>query len=83
VFRIRLRDVKVDRVTVGDVSAELVGAESSLLFEGPGIGWGFSYRRPIRVETEGQSVAIRDHVMLARLAAIAIALTLAIRRLNS
>lgn len=82
-FRARLRDVSVDRVAVGDVSAELVSAESSLVFEGPGFGWGLSYRRPIRVETEGGSVAITDHVMVARVAAIAFALVLAIRRIIS
>ena len=79
--RIRIRDITVDTITVGEVSAGLVSAETSLSFEGPGFGWGFDYHRPLRVETAGGSVTIRDHVMLARVAAIAFALVLAIRRL--
>lgn len=83
VFRARLRDVTVDSVAMGETSVELVSAESSFTLEGPGFGWGFSYRRPIRVETETVSVEIRDHVMLARAGALAIALVLAMRRLIS
>lgn len=82
-FRARIRDVTVDSVAVGEQSVELVGAESSFTIQGPGFGWGCSYRRPVRVETETGSVTIKDHVMWARAAALAVAVVLAIRRLTS
>ena len=82
-FRARFRDVQVERVSLGEESVELVSAESSLFFAGPGFSWGLSYLRPLRVESPMGSVAIRDHVMLARLAAIAIAFVLTIRRFTT
>lgn len=81
--QIRLRDLEVERVSSGGFSADLVTAETSVRFGQPGFDWGFSYRRPIRVESERGVIPIRDHVMIVKVAALAAALIMAIRRFSS
>lgn len=82
-LRIRLREQTVEQASIGDVSVDLVSAETSVHIGQAGFGWGFSYRRPIRVESERDSVTVRDHVMVARLAGLTAAVLLAIRRFGS
>lgn len=79
-FQARLNDEKSERFVVGDTSVDLISARSWFVFEGPGFGWGLSYQRPVRVESSRDTVSIRDHVMVTRVAAVAVALVLAIRR---
>ena len=38
----------------------------------PWFGLGYSYHRPVAVEAASHSVAIRDHLMVARIAALLI-----------
>lgn len=38
----------------------------------PGLGLGYWYRRPLAVEGPSLTVNIRDHLMLARIAALAL-----------
>lgn len=83
VLRVRLRDLNAEQVSAGEVSADLISAETSFRVEQAGFGWGFSYTRPIRVESERGVIPIRDHVMIVKLAALAAALLLAIRRFGS
>ncbi|MGD2042734.1 MAG: hypothetical protein PVJ28_03725 [Acidimicrobiia bacterium] len=82
-LRVRLRELVVEEVSIDDVSAHLVSAETSVRIGQPGFGWGLSYHRPIRVESGSEALPIRDHVMIARLAALAAALLMAIRRFGS
>lgn len=83
VLRIRLRDLNAEPVSAEEVSADLIWAETSVRVGQAGVGWGFSYTRPIRVESESGVIPIRDHVMIVKLAALAAALLLAIRRFGS
>ncbi len=80
-FRLRLREIVTDQLTVGEAaSVELIAAETSLAFEHQRFGWTLSYQRPIRVDTGRNSIPIRDHVMLARVAMALVMLFLTIRR---
>lgn len=83
-FRVRLNELSVHTVASDGISADFVSAETSVLFDVPGsTALGLSYRRPVRVESEAGVIPIKDHVMIARLGALAVALFLAIRRLVS
>ncbi len=63
--------------TLAGDTLRLVDRTWSLGPEGPGFGFGISYRRPHAVEFARRSVPVRDPVMIARvftLSAIALAL---------
>lgn len=67
--------------TVAGDTLRLVDRTWSLGAEGPGFGFGISYRGPDTVEFTGRSVPMRDPVMIARVAAMsAILLALVWRR---
>ena len=64
-------------------SVGLVSHETWVSFGTPGAGFGVSYRRPVQVVSDdaGVSVAVHDHVMIARVAALAVGLVFAIWRI--
>jgi hypothetical protein len=72
-----------DQLIVGDAVLDLIAAETSLTFEHRRFGWLLSYHRPIRVDTGRNSIPIRDHVMLARVAIAVVMMFLTIRRSTS
>lgn len=81
--QMKMYELTAERVSAGDFAVDLVTAETSVQIGLPGFGWGFSYTRPVRVESDRGVVPIRDHVMIVRMGAIAVALLLAVRRFMS
>ena len=68
--------------TVAGDTLRLVDRTWSLGAEGPGFGFGISYRRPHTVEVAGRIVPMSDPLMIARIVAFsAIVLALMWRRL--
>ncbi|HEU4319126.1 MAG TPA: hypothetical protein VFS66_03505 [Acidimicrobiia bacterium] len=79
----RLRQESVEWIATGSGKAGLVSHESWIGIGTPGTGFGVSYRRPVRiVSDDGRvSVAVHDHVMIARVAGLVVGLGFAIWRL--
>ena len=66
-----LKRETVERVESAGMVVELVSRETRVRFGRPGFGFGFVYRRPVRVvSSDGSHVGIRDHVMVMRVAAL-------------
>lgn len=80
---VRLRQESVEWYVTAGGPVGLVSHETWFSVGTPGAGFGLSYRRPVRVVSDdaGVSVAVHDHVMIARVAAVAVGLGLAIWRL--
>lgn len=81
-IRGRFRQTSVERIEVEGRIVDLVSHETWARVTGPGFGWGLSYRRPVRVVTDGgEGAPVRDHVMIARAVALIAALLLAAGRI--
>lgn len=82
-FRMRRNEIVDDRIEFAGTSWEVVSSETTLHLGGPGFEFRGSYRRPTRVQPTGEDAGspIRDHVVVARLLALAFVLSLSARRL--
>ena len=80
---VRLRQETVEKFATTSGEAHLVSHSTWFRIGLPGSGFGFSYKRPVRVDSGDSrvSVTIRDHVMITRIAAVFIGLGFTIWRL--